>query len=124
MTERVFRATYPQTGNTYEVRFPRGCECATAVCIDGPSTGEYGALWTMRNLDPTYREVTTLSAERTPTELPPTTADLHAELAAYKQFADDIDAAFAKPSPRGLQLDYQHAYDRLRAVVPTKGSEA
>jgi len=52
-----------------------------------------------------------------PTELPPTTADLHTELDAFRQFAADIDAAFAKPSPRGLQLDYQHAYDRLRAVI-------
>jgi hypothetical protein len=52
-----------------------------------------------------------------PADLPPTTADLNTELAAYKQFAADIDAAFAKPSPRGLQLDYQHAYDQLRASI-------
>ena len=50
-------------------------------------------------------------------ELPPTTADLASELTAYRQFAADIDAAFAKPSPRGLQLDYQHAFDRLRASI-------
>jgi len=52
-----------------------------------------------------------------PTELPPTTADLHNELAAYKQFAAAIIASFGDDAKRNHQMDFQHAYDRLRAVV-------
>jgi len=62
--------------------------------------------------DRNFRELTTLSAD-----LPPTTADLHTELAAYKQFATAIIASFGDDSKRNHQMDYQHAYDRLRAVV-------
>jgi hypothetical protein len=96
----------------YEVRFPTGVTRAESVQVSGSRIGPTGVLWDIDEISIQYDEVT---AE--PTELPPTTADLHTELAAYKQFATDIDAAFAKPSPRGLQLDYQHAFDHLRACI-------
>jgi len=60
-----------------------------------------------------------------PSELPPTTADLSTELAAYKHFAASITASFADTVKRNHQLDYQAAYDELRrAGFQVKGSEA
>jgi hypothetical protein len=118
MSERVFRATYPASGNTYEVRFPDGCTRATAKCIDGPAAGSEGTFWSPHNLDSHYVEVTPPPAEL----LPSTTADLHTELAAFKQFATAITASFGDDSKRNHQMDFQHAYDGLHKSIQSKGT--
>jgi len=122
MSERVFRKT--TGGYVFDLVFPSGTDVATAICTTPDGTVRPGYEWKLAEVLVPQSDYVEVFDHLEPAELPPTTADLHTELAAYKQFADNIDAAFAKPSPRGLQLDYQHAYDRLRAVVPTKGSEA
>jgi hypothetical protein len=123
MSERVFRRTCG-TGGVFEARYPEGVVTAKARIVQGEFTRNSGEDWPLELIQNPYSGYREVFDHIEPTELPPTTADLHTELAAYKQFADAIIASFGDDSKRNHQMDFQHAYDRLRAVVPTKGSEA
>jgi len=114
MSERVFR-----DGRVSDIEWVFRGDAVNFRVIGDPR--EDRSKYTQQQIlkDRNFREVTP-----PPADLPPTTADLHTELAAYKQFADAIIASFGDDAKRNHQMDFQAAYDRLRAVVPTKGSEA
>jgi len=119
MTERVFQRVNAVNGDVFEVRFPAGVTRATSVGIAGTCLGATGVWWSLDEMGGDCKETT-----KPPADLPPTTADLNTELAAYKQFADAITASFGDDAKRNHQMDYQHAYDRLRASIQLKGSDA
>jgi hypothetical protein len=122
MSERVFRRTIG-TDSVLEARYPEGVDVAMARYVEGPFTGDEGQEWPLETILNRYSGYREVFDHLEPTDLPPTTADLHTELAAYKQFATAITASFGDTAKRSHQMDFQHAYDRLRAVVPMKGSE-
>jgi len=111
MTERVFRDASVQDNYRWIYR-----DGKTVIKKLGQHPKhEIDAGFSLADL--TNPELFTEVLYSTPTDLPPTTADLHAELAAYKQFATAITASFGDDAKRNHQMDFQHAYDRLRAVI-------
>jgi len=122
MSERVF--VKDEGDIVHTVVFPPGVTTARATYKTSKGGQGPGFEWSLDEIQgrsTLYREVFDhLEA----TDLPPTTADLHTELAAYKQFATAITASFKDTAKRSHQMDYQAAYDRLIKSTQTKGSEA